>query len=413
MIINFRQTLILMLIMSFTASCTVSEIIDAERTALDIASLNISENLLLDVGIIRFEGGVPEDNDADKTGIYQEIREAESRYFPYHIKTTLEKTGYWGSVRVIPSKTVITDVIVTGRVLRSDGENVSIRIKAKDSSGQEWFERDYTTQTGLRSYSENRDRAIDPYQKVFNDFANDLRLYAASLHSSVNKRIQQTSELLFFADMIPTVYGPYLNNDEGSIELLRLPPENDPMVKRLRGIRERDRSVIDSINEHYANYYYGIALPYEGWRKKARENQINIRDTKRAATVRALIGVAVTAGSINMDTSDTSRSRRNIKRATQSVGIDRGIRTIIDAWQLRQSTNSYRTQIGELSESFIAEAAPLTIEVEGQSRRLVGTAESQYEGWRKLLKEINDLETAIPDSQYIDTTTSTGNNNLN
>jgi hypothetical protein len=213
--------------------------------------------------------------------------------------------------------------------------------------------------------------------------------------------------------MIPTVYGPYLNNDEGSIELLRLPPENDPMVKRLRGIRERDRSVIDSINEHYANYYYGIALPYEGWRKKARENQINIRDTKRAATVRALIGVAVTAGSINMDTSDTSRSRRNIKRATQSVGIDRGIRTIIDAWQLRQSTNSYRTQIGELSESFIAEAAPLTIEVEGQSRRLVGTAESQYEGWRKLLKEINDLETAIPDSQYIDTTTSTGNNNLN
>jgi hypothetical protein len=126
MIINFRQTLILMLIMSFTASCTVSEIIDAERTALDIASLNISENLLLDIGIIRFEGGVPEDNDADKTGIYQEIREAESRYFPYHIKTTLEKTRYWGSVRVIPSKTVITDVIVTGRVLRSDGENVSI-----------------------------------------------------------------------------------------------------------------------------------------------------------------------------------------------------------------------------------------------------------------------------------------------
>ncbi len=413
MTIKFKTIVISMIFMIINASCTVSEIIDAERTALDIASLNISENLLLDIGIIRFESGVPEGNDADKTGIYQEIREAESRYFPYHIKTTLEKTGYWGSVRVIPSRAAITDVIVSGRVLRSDGENVSLRIIAKDSLGQEWFEKDYTTQTGLRSYSENRDRAIDPYQKVFNDFANDLRLYAASLHGSVNKRIQQTSELLFFADMVPTVYGPYLNEHEGSIELLRLPPENDPMVMRLRGIRERDRLVIDSINEHYANYYYGIALPYEGWRKKARENQVNIRDTKRAATVRALIGVAVTAGSINMDTRDTSRSRRNIKRATQSVGIDRGIRTIIDAWQLRQSTNSYRNQIGELSESFIAEAAPLIVEVEGQSRRLVGTAESQYEGWRKLLKEISDIETEVPDSKSTETTTSNNNISLN
>ena len=151
---------------------------------MDVASLNISENLLLDIGVVKFDAGVPEDNDADKTGIYEEIREAESRYFPYHIKTTLEKTGYWGSVRVIPSRAAITDIIISGTIIRSDGEYVSISIKAEDITGQEWFIKEYSTQTGLRSYSENRDRAIDPYQKVFNDFANDLRLFAASLHSS-------------------------------------------------------------------------------------------------------------------------------------------------------------------------------------------------------------------------------------
>ena len=385
-----------------TPACTVSEVIDADRTTLDIASLNISENLLLDVGVVKFDPGIPEENDADKTGIYEEIRETESRFFPYHIKATLEKTGYWGSVRVIPSRTVITDVIISGRIIRSDGEYASLLIKVEDITGEEWFSREYSTQTGLRSYSEGRDRAVDPYQKIFNDFANDLRFFAASLHSSDNKRIQQISELMFFTNMVPSVYEPYLSNKNNFIQLVRLPPESDPMVKRHRGIRERDRLVVDSINEHYANYYYGVALPYEGWRKKARENQVSIRDTKRAATVRALIGVAVTAGSMNMDTRDTSRSRRNIKRATQSVGMDRGIRTIIEAWQLRQSTNSYRAQIGELSESFIAEAAPLVIEVEGQSRRLTGTAESQYEGWRKILKEINQLETEIPSLEVIE-----------
>ena len=73
-----------------TPACTVSEVIDADRTTLDIASLNISENLLLDVGVVKFDPGIPEENDADKTGIYEEIRETESRFFPYHIKATLE-----------------------------------------------------------------------------------------------------------------------------------------------------------------------------------------------------------------------------------------------------------------------------------------------------------------------------------
>ena len=395
-----KKIILFSFFMVILSGCTVSEVIEAERTNLDIATLNISENFLLDIGILIFESGVSEENDPDKTGIYGEIRAAESRYFPYHLKTTLEKTRYWGSVRVIPSRDAITDVIISGEIIRSDGEYAELEISAEDITGKKWFSREYSIQTGLRSYSEGRDRTNDPYQKIFNDFSNDLRLYASDLHGSVNKKIQQTSELLFFANMVPSVYEQYFSNNEGQIEILRLPADNDPMVVRLKGIRERDRLVIDSINEHYANYYYGIAIPYEGWRRKARENQIDIRDTKRAASIRALIGVAVTAGSINVDTSDTSRSRRNIKRATRSVGIDRGSRTIIDAWQLRESTRSYRNQIGELSESFIAEAAPMIIEVEGQSRRLTGTAESQYEGWRKILKEINLIEsgeTSIPE----------------
>jgi hypothetical protein len=55
----------------------------------------------------------------------------------------------------------------------------------------------------------------------------------------------------------------------------------------------------------------------------------------------------------------------------------------------------YREEIRELSESFVSEAAPLVIEVEGQTRRLTGTAESQYEGWRKLLREIYKTETGF------------------
>lgn len=375
--------------------CSVNEVITAERTRLDVATLDISENLLLDIGITNFSPGVPKNNVPEKTAVYEEIRAAEARYLPYHIKTTLQSTGYWGAVRVIPSKEVFTDVYLSGVIERSDGEFITLAVKAEDATGREWFENTYSMQTGVRSYSESRDRTEDPYQKVFNDLANDLREYAATLSARDITRIRQTSELSFFADMAPIAYREHLAaDDDGQLEIQRLPAENDPMVARLRQIRERDRLVVDTLNEHYANYYYGIALPYEGWRKKSRENQISIRQVKRAATMRALLGVAVTAGSIS---ADTGRPRRgyNWRQAAQVVGIDRGLKTIISAWQLRRSANIYRGEIAELSESFIAEAAPLTVNVEGQARRLTGTAEAQYEGWRKLLKDIYQVETGF------------------
>lgn len=379
--------------------CTVSEVIHAEQTELAVAERDIAEDLLLDVGITNFDAGVPRNNDPESTGVYEEIRRAEARYLPYHIKKTMQETGFWGAVRVIPTEEVFTDVTVSGLIEESNGEFVELEITAEDATGREWFERTYSMQTGLRSFDTRRDRSKDPYQKVFNDIANDLREYAAALPPEEIRRIRRVSEMRFFADMAPTAYGDYIEtNEDGMFSLVRLPAKNDPMVDRLRQIRERDRLVIDTLNEHYANFYYGVAIPYEGWRKKARENAVNIRQVKRSATMRALLGVVIVASSVNMDTGSSSRSAARTKRIIQSVGIDRGIETIVSAWNLRQSANIYRQDIKELSESFIAEAAPLTVRVEGETRRLTGTAEAQYESWRKLLKEIYRLETGFSES---------------
>ena len=253
-------------------------------------------------------------------------------------------------------------------------------------------------QTGIMSYAEGRDRTQDPYQKVINDIANDLHAYAATLPLEDIRRMRQVSELRFFDDMVPSAFSEYLETDnKGIVSVVRLPAENDPMVDRLRQVRERDRLVIDTLNEHYANFYYGIALPYEGWRRTAREQSIQYRQAKRSAAMRALLGVVVVAGSMQID---TSGSHSRTKQATQIVGINRGMRAIYEAWGMRSAANIHLDNIRQLSESFVSEAAPLVIQVEGESRRLTGTAESQYESWRKLLKEIYQTETGF--AQEID-----------
>ena len=376
--------------------CTVTEIVTAEETELVVATEPKEESQLLDVGVIEFDPGIPENNDPEETRVYDQIRNAESRYLAYHLKTTMQGTGHWGAVRVLPSSEAFSDILINGRIKKSDGEFVEVEVAVSDTSGQHWFTRTYKTQTGISSYSERRDRRLDPYQKIFNDIANDVKAYADTLAPERVERLQQISELKFFADMSPLTYGEHLIVDEdGLVSVQRLPADNDPTVDRLRQIRERDRLVVDMLNEHYANFYYGISIPYHSYRKASREEAINYRQVQRSARLQTIMGIIVVAGSLAIDTNDSSYSRSQMKRGIQNVGIAQGLSSIMSGFTRNSEASIHIEAIEELAESFGSEAAPMVVSIEGQSRRLTGTAAAQYESWRKLLRDIYEAETGF------------------
>ena len=178
-----RISLLIFIALIGMSGCAVEEVVTAEETELIVAEAPPAESMLLDIGIIQFDAGIPRDNDPSDTGIYEDIRAAESNYLAYHLKSTLQGTGHWGAVRVVPSRQAFTDVIIDGQIEESDGEFITLKIDVSDSRGERWYEKEYSTQTGISSYSQNRDRRQDPYQKVFNDIANDLRTYVAQLPS--------------------------------------------------------------------------------------------------------------------------------------------------------------------------------------------------------------------------------------
>jgi len=401
------KTIWLLTIFCFTLSgCTINEVVTAEETQLVVAEAPPDESMLLDIGVVEFDAGMKESNDPEKSGIFEEIRSAEVRYLPYHLKTTLQGTGHWGAVRVIPSREAFTDIVISGAIEKSDGEFVTLNISVHDSSGQHWYSEEYETQTGISSYSAGRDRREDPYQKVFNDIANDLQAYVQSLPPKAISDVRKITELKFFADMSPVAYGEHLSvDDDGINQIVRLPADNDPSVDRLRQIRERDRLVVDTLNEHYANFYYGIAIPYHSWRKTAREESVNYRQVKRSAMMQTLIGAVVLAGSLAYDSNSSSYSKRQMQRGIQNIGIGQGLEAMISGISRRSEANMHRESIKELSESFGAEAAPMVVTVEGETRRLTGTAAAQYESWRRLLKEIYEAETGFvgsPDASDAD-----------
>ncbi|MGI9248272.1 MAG: hypothetical protein ACR2QI_04615, partial [Woeseiaceae bacterium] len=72
--------------------CSVNEVVVAEETKLVVAESLVDEALLLDIGIVEFDSGIPENNNPEKSGVFEDIRNAETRYLAYHLKTTLQGT---------------------------------------------------------------------------------------------------------------------------------------------------------------------------------------------------------------------------------------------------------------------------------------------------------------------------------
>jgi len=73
-----------------------------------------------------------------------------------------------------------------------------------------------------------------------------------------------------------------------------------------------------------------------------------------------------------------------------------GAAAIYSGFQKTEETKIHKEVIEELSISFASEAEPLTLEVEGETVRLTGSAEEQYSKWRALLREIYARETGLP-----------------
>ncbi|NIP98814.1 MAG: hypothetical protein GWO24_37605, partial [Akkermansiaceae bacterium] len=80
----------------------------------------IPAEALLDVGIPPLDDGLYL-TDEDDT-VFPEVRYAESIYFSNQLAKTMEKSGGWGAIRVIPNTEVVTDIYITGVIHQSDGE---------------------------------------------------------------------------------------------------------------------------------------------------------------------------------------------------------------------------------------------------------------------------------------------------
>jgi hypothetical protein len=319
---------------------------------------------------------------------------------PYHLKNTLEASGQWGTVWVIPEKSPSVDLLVWGRVDKSDGLKAEVRVGAWDATGREWLNKTYKTTVPEKAYSRLRDQSQDPYQNIYNSIANDLLAVRRKLADKEIGTIHKVAELRFGADLVPDAFANYLGKDRSGVyKVQRLPAEDDPMVARMHAVREREYTLVDTLNEYYGGLYYDLNDPYTEWRRLSREETIKEQELRNSAHLREALGIVALLGSIAYGASGGGNG------AVTIVGALGGIEAIKSGLGKGAEADVHRESLKEAGKSFEAEAQPLVVEVEGQTRRLSGNAEERYKEWRQLLHEIYQKETALPPPPDVASTT--------
>jgi hypothetical protein len=162
------------------------------------------------------------------------------------------------------------------------------------------------------------------------------------------------------------------------------------MMERLLKIREREYMYVDTLNEQYEGFYSKMWPSYENWRQLNMTERLAIKEIKKKALTRQLIGALLIAGAIAAGASDSSNTA-----AIQAGLIIIGGQVIISGFNVSKEAEINEAAIQELSESFSDEMQPVVMEFEGKQYELSGSAEEQFNHWRELLRKIYYAETGF------------------
>lgn len=392
---------ILMLTCGLAAAC--ASVPDATTPPVEAEPLNFArgeapEDKLLDLWIERFDHEPVDSDEMEETGTNADIRKSEARFIPVHLKNTLQASGHWGAVRVVPQDSMPGgEVIVSGTIVRSNGREMKLEVTAKDALGQVWLEETYSSDVVPANYDRLLAGEWDAFQPLYNEIANDLIEALEEQPVAETRRIRQAAELKFASFVAPEPFSEYYEaDDKGRVEIQRLPAENDPLYQRIESLKARNDMLADVLNTRYNQFYDRMWESYTGWRRNSLNEILARERIEQEAAAKKFGGIASILGAIALGAAGGDVGNRT--GALQTVMIAGGALAISSGISQGREAELHEAAISELGNSFSSEIEPMVVEMDGETVELTGSAEAQFERWRELLRARYEAERGLDDS---------------
>ena len=372
------------------SGCATHTVKTTSYTPIIQDSQNINEDFLLDVGVAIFDPGIDELDDDQEQLTNHQVRLAESRYAPYLLSETLQRSANWGIVRLMPNANSPMDVFINGVILESNGETMSMRVSVSDSTGRQWYQKEYEQAISQFSYDPSQRQQNDPFQILYNNIANDLLEWRQKNISEPDiTEIRTISEMLFAKRFSSQVFDSYLAQDRNGVyQITSLPSDDDPLLLRIRDIRERDFMFIDTVQDYYATYVRQMRLPYDSWREQSYHETIELRELEASARRRFIAGAATVVAGIAAATQGSNYGTQ----IGGAAAVGAGAYLIRSGFDKRAEAQMHMEALEELGQSLEDEVAPQVISLEDRSITLTGSVEEQYEQWREILADLYAAE---------------------
>ena len=327
------------------------------QTARDISELSVSVSI--------FDPGIPADTSTHRRlQVYPKIREIEALFLPFVLRETLLRTHEWGPVRVVPEPDIAAELLLSGTILRSDGEVLELRVRAVDASGRVWIDKPYRgVDTSNITSKEALKSGISRYQKLYDNVAKDLQAARALMDQKALNDIVEISLLRYAGHLVPSVFGDYLSEEsDGIYKLNRLPAADDPIIERIARIRDVEYVMTDAVDKKFKELHADIAEVYDLWRKYRREYIQYQKDEAEHAR-----------------TSNSSAPRGSYEAIKKSYDNFKWAR--LAEQEQSKWAEGFDTEVGGTVEA-----------VEARVAELEGWVDQHYAEWDRMLSEIFLLE---------------------
>lgn len=370
------------------SGCVSQTVKTTKIPAIQTPTAAIPNEQLLDVSIALFDPGLDIESDGD-IPVFPEVRQSEARYMPQVLMSAMQDSGAWGAVRVVPSEDQLTDLMISGKILRSDGKNLALEITAVDATNRYWIDhRVYEAEASRYAYSRTTRSTHDAFQAVYNRIANDLLQYHDKLGPATLVRVRQVAEMRFAERFASQAFEDYVIYEDGHYQLQKLPAEGDPMLERVRKIRARDHLYVDTLQTYYEQFGGQMQLPYQEWRKLTYEEAMALEEVRAEAASDLLIGgLSVLAGIYA-----AAEGNDAVTRTAGNVAIMGGAYMVKSGLDKRNEAAIHVEALEELGASLEAEITPQVIQLDDQTITLTGNVQDQYAQWRALLDDIYESE---------------------
>ncbi|MBT5488751.1 MAG: hypothetical protein HOH52_04030 [Halieaceae bacterium] len=383
-----RSVVSLLLALSLLTGCVTETVKSTSVPVLDAPETPVPDAELLDVGVVILDPGISSVEDEEQ--VYPEVRRAEATFMATELADVLTEQGGWGAVRVVPDERQFSDLLVRGTILQSDGEALELKIRVSDARGTVWLDKRYTGITSRYAYEQGTRTKQDPFLSVYRMIANDMLAAFQRLPADERTTIRRVAEMRFARDFASGAFADYLNEDpSGQVTLRRLPSEEDPMLARVRGLRQRHYVFVDTLQGHYTGFSDDMYTPYQEWRKASYEETVALRELESEAKREMIAGGAAILAGIVAQSSGSSMTR-----SAGAIGVVGGGALLKRGLEKRAESNIHSLALEELGQSLDAEITPRVIELEDRTVRLTGNVEDQYDQWRELLADIYAAELA-------------------